>query len=49
MVKKILKKERRSKKRPERLKLSEKEIIKRMQSFDERREAFIAAVRNGKN
>jgi hypothetical protein len=36
-------------KRPERMILSTEEVIKRMLSFPERREAFIAAIRKGKN
>lgn len=36
-------------KRPERMKLSAEECIKRMLSFPERREAFIAAIRKGKS
>jgi len=36
-------------KRSERMILSTEEVIKRMLSFPERREAFIAAIRKGKN
>jgi hypothetical protein len=36
-------------KRPERMKLSAEECIKRMLSFPERREAIIATIRKGKN
>jgi hypothetical protein len=35
--------------RPERVKLSEEETLKRMREFPKRREKFIAAVREGKN
>ena len=35
--------------RPQRAKLSAKEVIKRMEEFPERREQFIAAVRKRKN
>jgi hypothetical protein len=35
--------------RSQRLKLSAEESLKRMQEFDQRKEAFIAAVRKGKN
>jgi hypothetical protein len=35
-------------KRPKRAKLTEEEILKRMASFDERKEQIIAAVRKGK-
>ena len=36
-------------KRPERVKLTAEESLKRMQAFDKRKEAFVAAVRKGKN
>ena len=36
-------------KRPERMEISPEECIKRMVSFPERREAFIAAIRKGKS
>lgn len=36
-------------KRPERMILSTEEVIKRMLSFPERKEAFIASIRKGKN
>jgi hypothetical protein len=35
--------------RPKRAKLTEEEIIKRMESFDERKERFIASVRKSKS
>jgi len=35
--------------RPKRAKLSAKEVIKRMEEFPNRREQFIATVRNRKN
>jgi len=35
--------------RPERMKLSPEEILKRMAAIDERKEQIIAAVRKGKN
>jgi hypothetical protein len=35
--------------RPERAKLTVEEIRKRMQDFPKRKEAFIAAIRKGKN
>jgi hypothetical protein len=35
--------------RTERIKLAPKESLKRMQAFDKRKEAFVAAVRKGKN
>ena len=36
-------------KRPKRAKLSEEETLKRMESFDERKEEFIATVRKSKS
>jgi hypothetical protein len=36
-------------KRPPRAKLSEKEVIKRMEAFDERKEKFLAVIRKSKN
>jgi hypothetical protein len=35
--------------KPERVKLSPKETLKRMQEFPKRKERFVAAVRKGKN
>ena len=35
--------------RAERIKLAPEESLKRMQAFDKRKEAFVAAVRKGKN
>ncbi len=35
--------------RPKRVKLSEEEILKRMKSFDERKDEIIAAVRDSKS
>jgi hypothetical protein len=35
--------------RPKRAKLSAEESLKRMQDFPKRKEAFIAAIRKGKN
>ncbi len=35
--------------RPERAKLSAEESLKRTKAFDERREQFIATIRQGKN
>ena len=35
--------------RPKRAKLSEEETLKRMESFDERKEQFVASVRKGKS
>jgi hypothetical protein len=35
--------------RQKRMKLSAKEVLKRMQTFGKRREKFIAAVREGKD
>lgn len=35
--------------RPPRAKLSEKEILKRMEEFPKRKEKFIASIRAGKN
>lgn len=35
--------------RPERVKLSSAESLKRMQNFAQRKERFIAAIRKGKN
>ena len=35
--------------RPQRAKLSEKEILKRMEEFPKRKEKFIASIRAGKN
>lgn len=35
--------------RPERMKLSAEESLKRTKAFDERREQFIATIRQGKN
>ena len=35
--------------RPERMKLSAEESIKRTKEFDERKEKFIAGIRQGKN
>jgi len=35
--------------RPPRMKLSREETLRRMQTFCERKERFIAAVRNGRN
>jgi len=35
--------------RPKRAKLSEEETLKRMEVFDERREAFIASIRKSKS
>jgi len=35
--------------RPPRAKLSEKEILKRMEGFPKRKEQFIASIRAGKN
>ena len=35
--------------KPERVKLSAKETLKRMQEFPKRKERFVAAVRKGKN
>jgi len=35
--------------RPKRQELSEEETIRRMESFEHRKERFIAAVRKGKN
>ena len=35
--------------RSERIKLTHGESLKRMQTFDKRKEAFVAAVRKGKN
>ena len=35
--------------RPERAKLSAEESLKRTEAFDERREQFIATIRQGKN
>ncbi len=35
--------------RPKRAKLSEAETLKRMESFDERNEPFIASIRKGKD
>ncbi len=35
--------------RPERMKLSAEESLKRMKEFDERKEKFIAGIRQGKN
>lgn len=35
--------------RPPRAKLSEKEILKRMEEFQKRKEKFIASIRAGKN
>jgi hypothetical protein len=37
------------KERPKRLKLSAEESLKRMQDFDKRKEAFIAALRKSKD
>ena len=34
--------------RPRRAKLSEAETLKRMETFDERKEEFIASIRKGK-
>ena len=36
-------------KRPKKAKLSAKESLTRMANFDQRKEAFVAAVRKGKN
>jgi hypothetical protein len=36
-------------KRPSKAKISEKEAIKRMKDFDERREKFLAVARKSKN
>jgi hypothetical protein len=36
-------------KRPERVKLTAAESLKRMQAFSKRKEALVAAVRKGKN
>jgi hypothetical protein len=35
--------------RPKRAKLTEAETLKRMESFDERKEQFVASVRKGKS
>ncbi len=35
--------------RPERARLSAEELIKRTKEFDERKEKFIATIRQGKN
>ncbi|MCI0701124.1 MAG: hypothetical protein L0241_08575 [Planctomycetia bacterium] len=35
--------------RADRVKLTPEESLKRMQEFDKRKEAFVAAVRKGKN
>lgn len=35
--------------RPERMKLSAEESLKRTKEFDQRREKFIATIRQGKN
>lgn len=35
--------------RPKRARLSEAETLRRMESFDERKEQFIASVRKGKS
>jgi hypothetical protein len=35
--------------RAQRIKLAPEESLKRMQAFDKRKEAFVAAVRKGKN
>ena len=35
--------------RPKRAKLTEEETLKRMESFDERKEQFVASVRKDKN
>ena len=35
--------------RADRVKLTPEESLKRMQAFDKRKEAFVAAVRKGKN
>jgi len=35
--------------RPERMKLSAEESLKRMKEFDKRKEKFIASIRQGKN
>ena len=35
--------------RPERVKLTAAESLKRMQAFSKRKETFVAAVRKGKN
>jgi hypothetical protein len=35
--------------RPERARLTEEETLKRMESFDERKEQFVASVRKGKS
>jgi hypothetical protein len=35
--------------RPKRLKLSPEESLKRMQAFSQRKEGFIAAIREGKD
>ncbi len=35
--------------RPERMKLSAEESLKRTKEFDKRRDKFIAAIRKGKN
>jgi hypothetical protein len=42
-------KEKKQPKRPARLKLSAEESLKRMKDFANRKEAFIAAIRKGKN
>ena len=34
--------------RPKRIKLTEEETLRRMESFDERKDKFIASVRKGK-
>ena len=38
-----------STKRPERVKLTAEESLKRMKAFDQRKEQIVAAVRKGKN
>ncbi len=38
-----------SAKRPERVKLTAEESLKRMKAFDDRKEQIVAAVRKGKN
>jgi hypothetical protein len=45
----MAKEKKRSAQKPERVKLSAKEILKRMQEFPKRKERIVAAVRKGKN
>ena len=49
MSKKKIKNQQPKEERPAALKLSPKEALKRMQEFDKRKEAFLAALRKSKD